>query len=394
MDFNYICSECERSYPLEPGYMVCPECARTQDPDQPLSGILEVVGPAPEIPEPDSVDFLPLDKAFFPPLPVGNTPLWRPERLQQRYGFSRLYLKDDRANPTSSFKDRASYLVSAFARKHGITDIVLASTGNAASSMAGVAAAAGQQVSIFLPETVPLAKLVQALQYGASVFKVAGNYDLAFDFSLEYSRRKGGLNRNTAYNPMTIEGKKTVSLELYKQMKGSPDVVFVPTGDGCILSGVYKGFRDLLAAGCIDSIPLVYAVQAEHSAAIARAYVTGRFERVPTETLADSISVDVPKSGLHAVTQLRTYQGRVVTVTDEQIIEAQAELSAWSGLFAEPAAAATFAGFCAVRAELDPDARIVLLMTGNGLKDIDGALQGIRVPDTSIRSVDEALGAG
>ena len=391
MDFSYICSECQRSYPPDPGCMLCPECARDQKADQPLSGILEVVRPAPEKPDADIFDFLPIERAFFPPLPVGNTPLWRPERLRQRYGFSRLYLKDDRSNPTSSFKDRASYLVSAFARKYGLRDIVLASTGNAASSMAGVAAAAGQQVSIFLPETVPLAKLVQALQYGARVFKVAGNYDLAFDFSLEYSRRKGGLNRNTAYNPMTIEGKKTVSLELFKQLNAAPDVVFVPTGDGCILSGVYKGFRDLLAAGFIDGMPLVYAVQAEHSAAIAKAYATGRFERVPTETLADSISVDVPKSGLHALKHLKTYKGRVVTVSDEQIIEAQAELSAWSGLFAEPAAAAAFAGFCAVRTELDADARIVLLMTGNGLKDIDGALKGIRVPETSIRSVDEVL---
>ena len=391
MDFKYTCSDCHSEYASAPELMLCPKCSQDQDNDQPLAGILEVISPMPVRADVDIFDFLPIEKAFFPPLPVGNTPLWRPERLQLRYGFPRLYLKDDRANPTSSFKDRASFLVSAFARRFGLGDIVLASTGNAASSMAGVGAAAGQRVTIFLPETVPLAKLVQALQYGARVFKVEGNYDLAFDFSLEYSRLQGGLNRNTAFNPMTIEGKKTVSLELYKQLGAAPDVVFVPTGDGCILSGVYKGFRDLLAAGFIANMPLVYAVQAENSAAIVRAYECGRFERTPSRSLADSISVDVPKSGRHALKQLKTYNGRVLTVSDREIIAAQAELSAGCGMFAEPAAAAAFAGFLQVSEELDTEARIVLLMTGNGLKDVEGARQGIRIPDRSIRTVEEAL---
>ncbi len=163
-------------------------------------------------------DLLPVEAAYFPPIPVGNTPLWEPGNLRRSTGFKRLFIKDDGANPTASFKDRASFLVSAAANKFNIPDITLASTGNAGSSMAGIGAAAGQSITLFLPESAPAAKLVQALQYGARVYRVHGNYDMAYDLSLEFSKQKGGINRNTAYNPLTIEGKKTVSLELFQQL--------------------------------------------------------------------------------------------------------------------------------------------------------------------------------
>ncbi|MFW6055266.1 MAG: threonine synthase, partial [Thermodesulfobacteriota bacterium] len=328
MNYHYLCTDCGTGYELGPNLMLCPDCARGQDRDQPLSGILEVVLEG-EVGQDFAIhELLPVEKEYFPCIPVGATPLWGPEKLRTELGFPNLYVKDDTGNLTGSFKDRASILVSAFARKHGFMDIALASTGNAASSMAGVGAAAGQRVTVFLPKTVPRAKIVQALQYGARVHKVEGGYGLAYEFSLEYSRRRGGLNRNTAYNPLTIEGKKTVSLELFRQLQKIPDGIFVPAGDGCILSGVYKGFKDLLALGLIGTMPTVYAVQAENSAAIARAFQSGSFERIPAETLADSISVDVPKSGLHALKQLKKYQGRILTVSDREIVEAQARLSA------------------------------------------------------------------
>ncbi|MBC2743571.1 MAG: pyridoxal-phosphate dependent enzyme [Desulfosarcina sp.] len=294
-------------------------------------------------------------------------------------------------NPTSSFKDRASFLVSAFAGKFGIRDIVLASTGNAGSSMAGVGAAAGQRVTLFLPEAAPAAKLVQALQYGATVHRVRGNYDLAYDLSMTFSVKKGGMNRNTAYNPMTIEGKKTVSLELYQQLKGTPDYIFVATGDGCILAGVYKGFRDLKRLGLIDRIPVVYSVQAETSDALYRAFHTGTFENIPTRTIADSICVDVPRNGFHALEQLKKYGGCVITVSDQMILDAQVRLSRSTGLFTEPAGAAAFAGFLKVRSELPTDAIIVLLATGNGLKDSASAEKGITVPETTITDIETIL---
>jgi threonine synthase len=401
MEFNYCCSICNKNFNIVPELTLCPDCSKNQEPDQPLLGVLEVKLKG-EADETFAVsDLLPVEPQYFPPSPVGNTPLWEPFNLRQKTGFKNLFIKDDSSNPTSSFKDRASFLVSAFAKKFNINDISLASTGNAGSSMAGIGAAAGQRVTLFLPKTAPKAKLVQALQYGARVFQVDGSYDMAYDISLAYSQKKGGMNRNTAYNPMTIEGKKTVSLELFKQLglftiNGSrqnraPDVVFVPVGDGCILGGVYKGFRDLKQLGLIQGIPRIIGVQTETSDALFRAFTTGKFENIPTTTIADSICVDVPRNGIHGLTQIKQYKGEVMTVTDVEIIQTQASLSRTTGLFTEPAGAAAFAGFLKAAPRLDPNALIVVLTTGNGLKDSASASLGISVPQTLIHSIDDIL---
>lgn len=391
MQFSYRCSVCSATYAIVPELTVCPACSRHQLKDQPLTGVLEVELHG-SLDRPLTVgDLLPVEAFYFPPIPVGNTPLWEPGNLRRNMGFKRLFIKDDGANPTASFKDRASFLVSAAAKKFNIRDITLASTGNAGSSMAGIGAAAGQRITLFLPKSAPTAKLVQALQYGARVYRVDGNYDLAYDMSLEYSKRKGGMNRNTAYNPLTIEGKKTVSLELFLQLGQAPDVVFVAVGDGCILSGVYKGFRDLRQLGLIPTIPRIIGVQAATSDALFRAWTTGIFDNRSTSTMADSICVDVPRNGIHALTQLRRFDGEMMTVTDSEIIAAQALLSSSTGLFAEPAGAAAFAGFSKAAAGLDPNALTVILSTGNGLKDSASATLGIHVPETLITSVDDIL---
>ena len=389
MEFCYRCSLCSKTFNIKPELTLCPECSQIQQKDQPLHGVLEVELHGSVGKQFEDFELLPVEAEYFPPVPVGHTPLWKPENLRKQFGIKHLTIKDDGANPTSSFKDRASYLVSAFAKKFNIQDIALASTGNAGSSMAGVGAAAGQTITLFLPKTAPVAKLVQALQYGATVYRVDGSYDLAYDISLEYSRKKGGMNRNTAYNPMTIEGKKTVSLELYKQLGKAPDIVFVSVGDGCILSGVYKGFRDLKQLGMISEIPKIIGVQAENSDALCRALTTGKFTTIPTSTVADSICVDVPRNGLHALAQIKKYQGEMMTVTDAEIIHAQATLSATTGLFTEPAGAAAFAGFLKAAPGLDRDASIVILTTGNGLKDSVSAQLGISMPKTLITSVND-----
>ncbi len=391
MEFRYICSECGRHSPIEPRLMVCPHCSLMQSTDQPLRGVLEVelTGEVPA--DWDIALLLPVERRFFPPIPVGGTPLWEPRRLRQELDFPGLYIKDDGLNPTCSLKDRASFLVSAFAAKFGVQEIVLASSGNAGSSMAGVGAAAGQKVTLFLPKAAPKAKLIQALQYGARVFRVDGSYDHAYDLSLAYSAKFGGLSRNTAYNPMTLEGKKTVSLEVFRQLGRVPDHVFVAAGDGCILSGVYKGFRDMRQLGLTDRLPVVHAVQAEGSAALARAFECGVFRREAGHTVADSICVDVPRSGFHALRQLREHAGRVVTVTDEQILAAQAGLSRSAGLFTEPAGAAAFAGFLEERARLPADAMVVVLATGNGLKDSAAAGRSVNIPEKVISRLDEVL---
>ena len=374
--------------------MLCPECSSTHKSGQPLNGVLEVELSG-TLESNDPLEFLPVEGQYFPAIPVGNTPLWQPENLQKKYGFPELYLKDDGVNPTGSLKDRASFLVAAFARKHGIREVVVASTGNAGSSMAGVGAAAGLKVRLFLPKTAPPAKMIQALQYGADLVLADKNYDQAFSLSLEYSNTRGGMNRNTAYNPMTIEGKKTVSIEIFKQLKKAPDHVFVSVGDGVIMSGVYKGFRDLLQLGRIDKIPVVHAVQASGSDAICRAMESGDFDGQAespvraAKTVADSISVDTPSNGHLALKNLKAFGGHCFRVTDEEILSAQKELSSTCGLFSEPAAATAYAGFLKQKAALDSNETCVVLLTGNGLKDINSATAKIVVPEKSINSLDE-----
>ncbi len=391
MEFNYICTECSRQFDIVPELMVCHDCSKIQRSDEPVRGILEIVLEGNVDGDFSIFDLLPVEKEYFPSIPVGNTPLWQPANIRRKTSFASLYIKDDGVNPTFSLKDRASFLVSAFARKHGINEIVLASTGNAGSSMAGIGAAAAQDITIFLPETAPEAKIVQALQYGANVYKVKGNYDLAYDMSLEYSRAKGGMNRNTAYNPMTIEGKKTVSLEIFQQLKRAPDYVFVSTGDGCIVAGVVKGFKDLLNLGIIDRVPVVYSVQAETSDALYRAWDSGEFDNLPTHTVADSICVDIPRNGYHARKLLKDYNGRIIRVSDEAILAAQHELASTGGLFTEPAGATAYAGFIQEKAVLESNAQVVVITTGNGLKDVASALKGVKAPDKSIETIQEIL---
>ena len=381
MAWRYRCSECGHTIAITLDAMVCPLCAESQRADRPLRGILEVVSG-------DGIDDggrsasapwnLPIAPEHFPPIPVGYTPLWSSTRLGKKLELPGLVLKDDTANPTGSLKDRASYLVAAFAAQHGIDRIVVASTGNAASSMAGVGAAAGLSVVIFVPENAPRAKIAQCLQYGAEVIAVEGSYDRAYELSLDYSRRHRALSRNTAYNPLTIEGKKTAAIEIVQDLGRSPDFVFLPAGDGVILSGIYKGFRDLRLSGTIADIPTVVAVQAEGSNALARAFDSGDFsDSRPSRTVADSIAADVPRAGYYALKNLRQFGGRCVTVSDDAILESQLLLASYSGLFAEPAAAASLAGLVKIRDQIPPEASVVLLITGSGLKDVDAALRKV-----------------
>jgi len=344
----------------------------------PLGGVLECRFEG--NPESGSIP-LPVEAEFFPPIPVGGTPLWAPMRLRAELGFSGLWLKDDTCEPSGSYKDRASFLVAAFAKKHGIAEVALASTGNAASSMACVAAAAALKVIVFLPKSAPAAKRIQVLQYGAELREIDGNYDLAFDACLAYTKETGVLSRNTAYNPLTIEGKKTGAFEIARDLKRSgsppPDHIFVPTGDGVIIAGVIRGFEDLLRMGEVDRMPRVWAAQAEGSSAIARALETGSFESRPSTTLADSISVEAPRNGVLALAKLRKYGGAGIVVTDEEILEAQLLGSSRAGLFAEPSSACALAAFIKARASIRKGEVAVVMLTGTGLKDIKNAAKAV-----------------
>ena len=314
-----------------------------------------------------------------PPLAIGGTPLYSVERLRTYLGMSDLWLKDDTRNPSGSLKDRASVIAVMLAGELGGQTVACASTGNAASSLAVQAAAAGLPCYIFVPHNAPRAKIIQLLMCGATVFAVQGSYDDAFDMCIEACNTFGWYNRNTGYNPYLVEGKKTVGLEIVEQLGWRvPDTVLVPTGDGCIISGVYRGFEDFYRLGMIERIPRLIAVQAEGSPAIVRALEgDGVVRPYPAQTVADGISVGLPRNGAMAVRHIRASGGFGITVSDEEILAAEKELARYTGVFAEPSGAASYAGLLRLleKGRIAKDERVVLLVTGSGLKSIDAVVE-------------------
>lgn len=323
---------------------------------------------------------------------AGWTPLYRADRLAASLGLRNVFVKDDGRNPTASFKDRASAIVVARAREIGAEVIAAASTGNAGAALAGLAAAVGQPAVIFAPQTAPPAKVAQLLMFGAKVLLVNGNYDVAFDLCLQASQEFGWYCRNTGYNPFTREGKKTAAFEICEQLTitnhpspitqwPSPDYIFVSVGDGNILSGLHKGLQDLLALGWIDAkrMPKLMGVQATGSAACANAWAakTETIAPVASNTLADSIAVDLPRDGVRAVRAVRETGGAYWVVSDEDILAAQRALAREAAVFAEPAGATAYAGLIkAVQANaIGADESVVVMVTGNGLKDVKAAMQ-------------------
>jgi len=331
-------------------------------------------------------DLLPIaDPSLAPPLQVGWTPLYRAERLGKRLGLKHLWVKDDGREPTASFKDRASAVGVVKALELGRDIITCASTGNAASSLAGLAASVGLTTYIFVPQTAPQAKVAQLLIFGANVIMVKGTYDQAFDLCLEASKEYGWYSRNTAYNPYLSEGKKTAALEICEQLEwDAPDRIFVSVGDGCIIGGLWKGLKDLRALGFIDEMPKLMGVQAEGAAPLVRAWREGTEEIKPVvlNTLADSISVGMPRDRIKALRAVRQTGGEFVAVSDEEILDAMRVLARRAAVFAEPAGATGFAGLAKLVREgrIDPEERIVVLVTGNGLKDVASAIKATGQP--------------
>lgn len=373
---------------------LCPDCSKEPVINQPPKGVFKVTYDFEKLKQQGIsfgklknshwIDLLPInDLESFPKLKIGETPLYHFQKSgKENLGFE-LYLKDDSQNPTYSFKDRASALVSAFAKENGINTIVAASTGNAGSSLAGICASQGQKAIIIVPASAPIAKLTQIIMYGATLVPVKGTYDDAFDLSVKATEHFGWYNRNTAFNPLTIEGKKIVSLEIFDQMEESlPDRIFVPVGDGVIISGVYKGFEDLLQLGIISKMPTIVAVQASGSDNLVRNLENENFEVRAGNTLADSISVDYPRNFYMAKDFLKKYQGEWISVSDEEIISASKILASGTGLFAEPAAVAAFAGMIKYKNEkrIPAGSKNVVLLTGSGLKDIQAVKNLISIP--------------
>ncbi len=395
--YYYRCSQCAQVYAadeIEKSFIyLCPRCGIAAK-NAPLKGVLEVLydyrtirekidknaildGPSgrpwrypwlwPLTFEEKSGRLKAIDASLLENLALPSNQL-----LTLKWQGELLLIMDETRNPTFSFKDRASILVVLKALQMGIGEIAAASTGNAGSSLAGICARLGLQAQIWVPQAIPQAKLLQIQAYGAVIHKVAGDYDLAFDRSLEVSRQKHWYNRNTAYNPLTIEGKKSVAFDLFIQTRGKlPTTIFVPVGDGVIISGLYKGLNELRLLGWIEKLPRLMAVQAQGSDALVRYLRSGNFEFRPAHTVADSISAGAPRNLYMAARAVRATNGTALTVSDEEIFKAQRLLARSFGVLAEPAAAASFAGFLKWKnkAQQITDEVPMILITGNGLKD-------------------------
>ena len=401
MRFRYVCSDCGRVYKTDDIMYLCPECSKDNDGKTFSKGNLiveltdEVLKKAGKKEHVTAEDFYPYEVKHSKEFPIGITPLVEAKRLNSRSGLKNTLYKLDSQLISGSFKDRASYLVAEQALCHNEKKIALASTGNAGAAMSAVGAALGLDIILFVPENAPINKLMQSVLYGAHVVPVKGSYDDAFNLSIEYTKRFGGINRNTAYNPMTIEGKKSISIELFEQMgRKAPDAIYVPVGDGCIIAGVAKGFMDLKKAGLIDTLPHIICAQSDKSDAITKAFESGEYLPVKATTRADSISVSLPANGRMAVRYIKESDGWCVRVSDEEIIDAELELAKEAGILSEPAAACAYAAYKKdaenIKKKLGEDASVVVLLTGTGFKDMavfDGKVKLPKAIDATVEEV-------
>lgn len=410
---GYKCSLCGHEYLASEVQYTCPRDNGNLDVVLDIRQIQQTLGPSGQRlgDEPSLWRYLPLLPVNDPggletPLhAAGWTPVFASPRLRSEQGLGRLWVKDESRNPTASFKDRASAVVVARAREIGAEVVVTASTGNAGAALAGMAAAVGQKAVIFAPRSAPPAKIAQLLVFGAQVLLVDGSYDDAFDLTIQAAQEFGWYCRNTGYNPFTLEGKKTAALEIWDWYRSlSPKFelselkIFVSVGDGNIISGIHKGFKDLLALGWIDAVPRIFGVQAEGSAAIANAFLanTEKITPVSAQTLADSISVDLPRDGVRAVRAASQTGGSYLLVSDAEILAAIAALGK-AGIFAEPAGATSYAGL--VKAVQDSwigvDDPVLVLNTGSGLKDVKAAMQAVKeapIIEPKLETVKKLLG--
>ena len=386
-----VCTRCGHIVAADPDITVCPKCGGILDIQYDYDYIRSHVSKYDLLDRADPtmwryLEFLPVEGlGTRPRLRVGGSPLYRADALARRLGIDTLWIKDDGLDPTASLKDRASAMAVVKAEEAGRSVIACSSTGNAASSLAGNAAAAGLSTYIFVPSRAPKGKVAQLLMFGATVVLVEGSYEDTFRLSAEAIDRWGWYNRNAAINPFLMEGKKTVSLEIAEQLQfRMPDYVALSVGDGCTIAGVWKGFRDLFEAGFIDRLPRLISVQASGCCPINTAAAAHTMDWTPQEenTIADSIAVGVPRNPVKALRAIEESHGVTVNVSDEEILAAMRMLGRYAGVFAEPAGAAGSAGLkkAVEQGLIEKNASVVSIVTGNGLKDVNNAVRAAGEP--------------
>jgi threonine synthase len=386
------CVHCGREYNPDEVEYFCPACGYHDgilDAQYDYESLRKVLNHASLAANPDLSmwRYLPLlpvqDESSIPDLHVGWTPLYDAPRLAAELGVALCWVKDEGRNPTASFKDRASAIGVVRALEQRAERITCASTGNAASSLAGFAAAAGIPTTIFVPARAPEAKIAQLLVYGAQVFCVQGTYDEAWELCMQASAEFGWYNRNCAINPYLIEGKKTVTLELIEQCAtvtpGSyPDWVVVSVGDGCTIAGAWKGLREMHLLGLLPRLPRLLGVQADGCQPFVTAWRTHTaLAPCNADTLADSIAVGHPRNFRKAMDAVLESHGAFVAVSDQEILDSIPLLARKAGVFGEPAGVAGVAGIQRALASgiILRSESVAIIMTGNGLKDIQSAIR-------------------
>jgi len=388
--YIYKCFNCSSEYSsrkVENNFFyLCPKCGKAEK-QKPLEGVLTVEYDYEELKKkllkdeflkitPGKFwlypDLWPIDFQKFSDELLKKLALPSNQVLKYNINSRNVWILDDSRNPTLSYKDRASFIVALKALELGLDEIAAASTGNAGSSLAGVCARLALKARIYVPKNIPEEKRIQIEAYGAELEIVDGDYDKAFDICLAESRKNNWYNRNTAYNPLTIEGKKSAAYDIFISSNGNiPEVIFVPVGDGVIISGVHKGFKELLELGWIEKLPRLIAVQSTGSDALVRYFNTGKFEYKPATTIADSISTGAPRNLYMAALAVEESNGFGIAVTDEDILSAQKEFIQQTGILCEPSCASVYAAFKNLIADnkIKTSEKILLLITGNGLKD-------------------------
>ena len=391
-NYYYKCTNCNSEFKIDKiekeFHYLCPKCGKAEK-NKPLKGVLTIEYDYQDLKKKSSKkEFLKLTPGKFwlyPELwPINfkkfsdyqliKLSLPSDQLLKYIVNGQEFWILDDTRNPTLSYKDRASSLVALKALELGIKEIAAASTGNAGSSLAGICARLGIKARIFVPKNIPDAKRIQIEAYGAELIIVDGDYDKAFDVCLEESKKNKWYNRNTAYNPLTIEGKKSAAYDIFISSKGNiPDVIFVPVGDGVIISGIYKGFKELLALNWIEKLPKLIAVQSTGSDALVRYLNLSKFEYKPANTIADSISAGAPRNLYMAANTVKDSDGFAMTVSDKEILSAQREFIKQTGILCEPSCASIYAAYKKLISQntINSSDKPLLLITGNGLKDIE-----------------------
>ncbi len=387
---GFMCVACSRTYSISEVEYVCPDCDGNLDIVYDYDWISRRFNKESLAVNRDLTMWryralLPIEETSeVPPLSLGWTPVYDCPRLAEKYGVGKLLIKDEGRNPTGSLKDRPSALAIVKAREAGKDTVVTASSGNAGSALAGMCASMNMNAVIFVPSSAPPAKIAQLQVYGATIAMIDGTYDQAFDLCLAAARRFDWYQRNTGYNPYMTEGKKTAALEIGEQLNWKvPDKVFVSVGDGCIIGGLWKGFCDLYQLGFIERLPQMIGVQAENASAIV-SMLDGdwRMAGVEASTIADSICVGKPRDATKAIRAIRESGGFGVKVTDDEILTATGELARATGVFVEPSSAAAFAGLikCGETGRTRTDESVLLVLTGNGLKDVGAVLRTSQSP--------------